>query len=126
MPITYTIDRALQLIRVVWHGQVDDNDLRAHVQRLLLDPEARALGRNVTDVRAARMQLNGLGISSVVSQVIEPGLGGQRWRTGFVVSGPAQFGMLRQFEAYSDGTVAVGIFEEIAEAERWVLSDSDD
>ena len=126
MPISYTIDRAQQIVRVVWHGVVDDDTVRNHVHRLLLDPEARALGRNLTDVRNARMELNGTGINSVVRQVIEPGLSGQRWRTGFVVSGPAQFGMVRQFEAYADGTVSVGIFEDVAEAERWVLSDSSD
>lgn len=120
MPIEYTIDTQLHVVREAWTATVNATDLRAHLQRLLTDPIASATRRTIVDLRDASIEFDGSAFFDVVRSVITPKLQGNDWVTAVIVATPAQFGAARQYFAYADDFTTSDIFTEEAAAVDWM------
>lgn len=121
-PISYSIDRELGVVLSVWHGPVSANDLREHWAVMLRDPEVLALRRNVADLRDAQIMFTGDELRALVSSELATLLGGRPWRTAIVTGSPLHYGVARQFQVFTELVDDVSVFENVADAVRWVTS----
>lgn len=124
LPISYSIDPALGIIREVWQGTVTAADLRAYWRAYLADPQVLALRKTLVDLRGADIQFNGRELHELVSTLVIPVLNGRAWRTAIIVEQPVQFGVSRQYQAFADFYSTDGIFEDFDKALQWLCNSS--
>jgi hypothetical protein len=124
MPLHRSIDQERQFLRGTWSGVVTGADLAAAVDSLMADPEAWALGRSLTDMRAAELILHGTDINETVLGSIVPNFGTRKWRMALLVSTPLQYGICRQFLALTSSNFSGDVFYDEDAALTWLLSDA--
>lgn len=124
MVLVRTIDHERSFLHGRWSGVVVAADIIAAVDSLLADPEAWALGRSLTDMRAADLDLHPADINDTLLGSIAPHFGQRKWRMALLVKTPLQFGICRQFLALTSSNFAGEVFYEEAAALTWLLSDA--
>jgi len=122
MPITYCMDREKKLIYETWTGEIRVDDLKMYWQRYLADAEVLEIRRTIVDLRSSVIHLSWMDFDGLIKDLVLPALKGRKWTTAIVVEGPAQFGVSRQYQAFADRFSKDSIFDDVAEAEKWICS----
>ena len=121
MPITFSIDPKLGIIREKWSGVCTIEDLRGLWTIYMSDPEVLALRVSYADLREASITFAGWQMRSLIKAVVDPVLQGRDWLTAIVVSGPIQLGMSRQFQEFADHFSRDAIFFDPQDALEWLM-----
>jgi hypothetical protein len=121
MPITYSIDKHLGIISVVWTGEVTAADLSAHWTQLLADADALAIRRTLADLRNCEIAFSGEQMFDLVRTVVEPALNGRDWRSALLVGSSVHFGVSRQYQSFAQMYSKDAIFHDEAAALKWLL-----
>jgi len=121
MPITFSIDDRLGIIRETWSGVCTIEDLRGLWTHYMSDPEILALRVTYADLRTASISFAGWQMRSLVKAVVDPVLQGRDWLTAIVVDGPIQLGMSRQFQEFADHFSRDAIFFDPQDALEWLV-----
>jgi hypothetical protein len=121
MPITFSVDNRLGIVRETWIGAVTAQDLRSLWTGYMADPEILALRVTYVDLRAASITFAGSQMRSLIKEVVDPVLQGREWLTAIVVSGPLQLGMSRQFQEFADHFSHDAIFFDDQDALEWLM-----
>ena len=120
MPIQYRIDPDTDIIFRRFTGDITFDDFEQHWCALLADPAVPESLAMIVDLRDCRLRVHGDEISRLVADVIEPSLGRRRWFAAVVVAAPVQYGITKQFIAYSSGCGVTDIFYDVNEALTWL------
>ena len=121
MPISFTIDNKLGIIRETWSGKVTVEDVRALWSHHVSDPEALALRATLADLRDATIEFGGWQMGRLIETVVDPVLQGRGWITAILVEGPVQLEMSRQFQELADHFSHDAIFFEEHDALEWLI-----
>jgi len=121
MPIDYVARPDEGFVEVVWSGTITAHDLRMSWSKILSDPAVLRIGQALTDIRDATLDFSGAELAQVVLTVAVPALNGRAWRSAIIVHDPVQFGVSRQYEAFSAQFGEDAIFFERDEARDWLL-----
>ena len=124
MALARSIDHERRFLRGTWSGVVAAADIIAAVDSLLADPEAWAVGRSLTDMRAAELELHPADINAALLGSIAPNFGQRQWRMALLVTTPLQYGICRQFLALTSSNFSGDVFYDEAAALTWLLSDA--
>lgn len=120
MPIDYRIDPDNGVIYRRFTGDITLQDFEHHWRSMLADPAVPATLAMIVDMRECRLLVHGEELSRLVADVIEPALGRRRWFSAVVVAAPVQYGITKQFMAYSRGCGVTDVFYEIEDAFEWL------
>jgi len=121
MPITFSIDTRLGIIRETWTGKISAEEVRAHWTRMATDPEALALRASLADLREASLDFGSWQMRRLIDTVVTPLLKGRDWISAMVVAGPFQLGMTRQYQDLADHYSRDAIFFNEHEALEWLI-----
>ena len=124
MPVTYTIDAKQRLIRTRCVGSVTYDEVAAHFQSLLVDPE-------VPEYLDVLLDLSELGSLPETRQLENISREVQKTRVkvrfgvcAIVAQRDALFGMMRMFEVIARAYFReIRAFRGMAEAEAWLASE---
>jgi len=118
MPATYRIDTTRKLVLSSGSGTLTGEEMSDHQSRLKQDPEFRAdLDQlmdftDVEEITVSHEQLQRLAYDSPF---------GEGSRRAIVVQRPLFYGLARMFQTLTESQgPEVRIFEELAEAKRWL------
>ncbi len=120
MPILYSIDTELDIIRERWEGEVSAAELREHWIRYLADPRVLEIRKTLVDLRRARITFTGDELWFLIETVVVPKLGGRDWTTAIVTDDRVQFGVSRQYQVFAESYSEDAIFDDEGEAVRWL------
>lgn len=120
MPISYSIDPELGVIRERWERAVSAADLREHWMRYLADPEVLAIRKTLVDLRHAQITFTSDELWFLIETVVVPKLGGRDWTTAIVTADRVQFGVSRQYQVFAESYSTDAIFDDEGEAVRWL------
>lgn len=123
MPITYTVNTEQNFVQVTWRGDVTGEEYRAHLRKMLRDPDALRAGRSLTDLREANVLMSGAELNAIGNADAVPLLIGLRWKTAVVVSSPLNFGLTRQYQIVSQSEDTDCVFRDPDDALAWLLED---
>ncbi len=121
MPIDYVARPDEGFVDVVWAGTITAHDLRMSWSKILSDPTVLRIGRALTDIRDATLDFSGAELAEVVLTVAAPALKGREWRSAIIVHDPVQFGVSRQYEAFTAQFGEDAIFYDRDAARGWLL-----
>ena len=121
MPIKYRIDEALGIIRHEFTGEISRSEFESYWERVLSDQSVPEPLVMMADMREWTLMINGDDVFHIVRESIAPRIGERRWIAAAVVSTPAQYGVARQFMAYSDGFGTTEIFDDPDSAIAWLI-----
>jgi hypothetical protein len=121
MPIHYTIDSRLSIIREAFSGTATGEELRDHWTRLVRDAEAMALRATLADLRGATLDFDGQHMRRLLETVVDPGLQGLDWITAIIVGEGDQLGLARQYQHLADHYSHDCIFFSEQEALGWLM-----
>ena len=119
MPITYKIDLAHRCVFSSGAGEFSYNDARAHMDRLLEDPDFDPAFSQLIDFsEITKVALTHDEIYELSGRhVFAPDA-----RRAFVTSTAEQFGLARMFQSYraAKGETGIRVFRDRAEALAWL------
>jgi hypothetical protein len=118
--ITYTIEPARKLVRVLVTGSLAVDDALLHQSRLKSDPAFDPAFSQITVfTNVSQPSLDAAGLQMIAQNAPY----GPAARRAFVLPNDLGFGLGRMFQAYAEGTTRgeVAIFRGEAEALAWVL-----
>ena len=118
------IDHERGFLRGTWTGRVTGIELADATRTLLANPEAMQLGRSLTDLRHAELDLHSTDFSRALLGLIAPGLRDRRYRIALLVADALQFGLGRQFLAITAPYIEGEVFYDEEEALTWLLRDA--
>ena len=121
MPITYSIDDAVGIIRETWTGDVSAEDLGNYWRHYLADPRVLGLRITLVDLRHANPTFSGSQLRDLIVRIVDPILKGRDWRTAIVVDTSSQFGISRQYQVFADHYSRDAIFHDLESAQAWLL-----
>jgi hypothetical protein len=123
MPIKYSIDSALGIVRETWIGVVSAADLEGHWRAMLNDPEVMRLRRTLVDLRPSRPGFSHTQMVEVIRNLIEPALAGRDLRTAVVAFGPNQVGLSERYHMCAKTYSCDATFAEPSAAVEWLRRD---
>ena len=121
MATARTIDHERGFLRGTWTGRVTGIELADATRTLLENAEAMRLGRSLTDLRLAQLEVHMPDISRILEELIVPGLGERRYRMALLVADALQFGICRQFLSLTEPHIEGEAFYDEDEALTWLL-----
>jgi len=121
MPITYSIDHKLGIVRETWTGEITVDDVRAAWTHYLTDPEILALRATLADVRGASFKFSAWDVRRLIQTLVDPMLRGRDWITAIVLSGPSQLDMTRHYQELAEHYSRDAIFFSEGEALQWLI-----
>jgi hypothetical protein len=119
MRVRYSIDKQRRLILTIAEGHVMFDDIRAHQDRLLADPDFDASFDQLIDATAVTK----FGISSDEARILaDRPIVSRGSRRAFVAAEPHTFGVGRMMEIYHEGReyADVHVFQSMNEALSWL------
>lgn len=122
MPIEYRIDRGLGVVHHEFTGAISLEDFEQHWRRFLADPELPDPLFMFADMRNCRIVVHGADAQYLVQAVVNPLLGDRRWVSSVVVASPCDYGVTKQFIAYSEKFGDTEVFFDLDEATRWLAA----
>ena len=122
MPIEYWIDEDLGIVRHEFTGEISRGEFERYWERMLSDPSIPEPLVMMADMREWTLMIDGHDVFHIVRESIAPRIGTRRWIAAAVVSNPAQYGVARQFNAYSDSFGTTGIFNDPDSAIAWLTT----
>ncbi len=120
MPIQYEIDCECGIVRHEFTGAITVEELETYWRNFLSEnglPQPLAL---YTDMRNCSMEVHGEDIHAMVRMVIEPMLGDRRLIAAAVVGSTTEYGVTKQFMAYSERCGVTEVFVDPDEALHWL------
>ena len=123
MPVRYSIDPGLQLVRTVFSGELTDADLREHVRSLHADPAFNAKMRELVDLTGVtRATVTADGVATIAASLVHS----PHARRALVASTDEVFGLSRMYQLYRDriGAEELQVFRESVPALEWLGLDS--
>jgi len=124
MPIKYSIDSALGIVRETWIGVVSAADLEGHWRAMLNDPEVLRLRCTLVDMRPSRPGFSHSEMVDVIRNLIEPALAGRDLRTAVVAFGPTQIGLSERYRMCAKRYSSDATFAEPSAAVEWLRRDN--
>ena len=121
MPISFTIDTRLGIVREKWTGKVTVEEVRQHWTHYLTDPEILALRATLADVREATLDFGGWQMRRLIETVVDPLLQGRDWITAILIGGSRQVDMSRTYQELADHYSRDAIFFEEHDAIEWLV-----
>lgn len=124
MPLSYTIDTELGIVRMTVEGSPSFQEQAEMTARFTRDPNYRAgmpilLDNRLRTEAAKTGHINKVAGHAERSSLLRPGT-----RCAVLVATDAEFGMTRMFGSLSEGKPLVTKpFREMSEAEQWLLSE---
>jgi hypothetical protein len=124
MPVTYTIDAKQRLIRTRCVGNVTDDEVAAHFQSLLVDPEVPAYLDVLLDLSESGSLPETRQLENVAREVQKIRIQVRFGVCAIVAQRDALFGMMRMFEVIARAYFReIRAFRVMAEAEAWLASE---
>ena len=121
MPIAFTIDRKLGIVREYWAGSVTAEDVKELWSHYLSDPEIMGLRATLADLREATLDFGGAQLRRLVSTVVDPQVQGRDWISAIIVAGPVQLEMSRQYQELAENYSRDAIFFDEHDALEWLM-----
>jgi hypothetical protein len=121
MNITYKIDSSQGVIIEKWYGSVDVEDVAALWKLKLADKNVLACRGTLADLRDCQLQFSGDELRCKIRTILFPSVGARKIKTAILVSEPLQYGVARQFLAYSDEIGDGQVFTNEIAAYKWLL-----
>ena len=122
MTTTYEIDSTQQLVRARWVGAIDAQALKAHWKEIVRDPGAENCRGSLGDLREAELCFTGAEMAALVRSILVQFLEGRSWKSAVLVERQVQFGVARQWDAFTGARVDVAIFDDEGKALDWLAS----
>jgi hypothetical protein len=122
VPITYRIDADSGVVHVTFQGRVTVDEFREHRKSLVGDAAFRPSMHRLTDVR----ELTALPSTDELRSLAEVGAEARRnepagVRRGVIVSSPAAYGIVRQYQAFLEfAGRSVDILASDEEVRMWI------
>ena len=117
MPVWYVIHKEQRLVLTVGRGHVTIDEIAAHRDRLLRDPNFNPEFNQLNDYTAATStDLTGAKISWFAAHPVFSPMS----RRVVVVGRAAHFGLARQFASYHDNRANVEVFDDWNAALKWL------
>lgn len=117
MPITYTIDEDLELVRTTAWDTVTEEEWIAYDEQLATDPSFHPALNQLADFT----QVTNIKISPMESpQVAKAAPFAEGSKRAAVASSDLIFGMGRVYEAHSAADAEIRIFRTMEEAQEWL------
>ena len=122
MPMTYTIDRAQNLVRATGTGVLTDEDVMAHRQAMAAEPLFSPQMRELSDVRqVTAFQLTPTGIRIMVAADVKMTALGGMHKLAIVAEENVAYGMSRMYQTLGEPNIRiVGVFRSYEEAAAWL------
>ena len=120
MPIQYEIDRECGIVRHEFTGAITVGELETYWRNFLSERELPQPLALFADMRRCNMEVHGEDIHAIVHTVIEPMLGDRRWIAAAVVGSTTEYGVTKQFMAYSERCGVTEVFLDPNEALEWL------
>lgn len=121
MPISYTIDSARRVVLERWIGDIYGSDLSEHWRVMTGDPAAMGCRGSLADITECTFHIAGDELSKIIRAVVIPALLSNSWKAAILVNGPVQFGLARQYGAWTDDKHEMAIFSDRESALAWLL-----
>ncbi len=80
------------------------------------------VGRHLNDLRDCRLEFSGNEWLDLVVRYLESGPVHAAWKAAIVVNGVETLGVVNQFIRYAGDLVTAKIFDDMDEADTWLLS----
>lgn len=122
MPLNYSIDTALGIVRIVVVGGATQDEQVRLAEAWFGEPEYKPgmpilLDNRLRDVVESSAHIREMADLTKKSDVLEPGT-----RCAVVVASDVEFGLTRMFATLADGgPMETRVFRDIGEAEAWLL-----
>ena len=122
MPMTYTIDRAQNLVRATASGVLSDEDVMAHRQALTADPEFSLQMCELSDIRkVTEFQVTPAGVRIMVASDVKMVATGGMHKLAIVADENVAYGMSRMYQTLGEPNIrTVGVFRTYEEAAAWL------
>jgi hypothetical protein len=121
LPISYSIDQGLVIAKV--DGAADLADVRAYLSTMRSDPAYHGVIGSLIDCRTVTNLLSTEELRTIAKERKSATTSSPRARTAMLAGSDVVFGVLRMYEAFSDGSnVVVRVFRNETEARSWLLT----
>jgi hypothetical protein len=122
MPMTYTIDRAHNLVRTTGTGVLTDDHVMAHRKALTDDPEFSPQMRELSDIRQVTdFQVTPAGVRIMVASDVKMVATGGMHQLAIVADENVAYGMSRMYQTLGEPNIrTVGVFRSYEEATEWL------
>jgi hypothetical protein len=121
MPITYVVDRGLNIVITNWTMEISAETVTSHYTQVLQDASAMNCGKSLADLREADLKLTGSEFNQIIARIVIPKLGSRRWTSAIVVQRPDQYGVARQYDVFASSYSSNSIFYDYDKALEWLL-----
>lgn len=122
MPIQFEIDRVHGIVYHDFDGPITFGELETYWRTFLSKNDLPRPLALFADMRKCTMEVHGDDIQAIVHTVIEPLLGERRWVAAAVVGSTTEYGVTKQFMAYSERCGITEVFLDADEALAWLRS----
>ncbi len=125
MPMTYTIDKANSLVRIVGTGLLTDEEMVECIASLRADPELEPDMNTLSDMRDIEVGFTRNGINGMVKVMRDSSERRAAAKAAIVVSSDVAYGMGRMLEIVAEGEVepSFRIFRDMDSALSWLEID---
>jgi hypothetical protein len=121
VPISYKIDGGLCVTTVA--GEADLADVRAYLSARENDPARGGVIGTLIDVRGVTTLLSADDLRAIAKQRKQETDTSPGTRTAMLAGSDVVFGILRMYEAFTDGSnAAIRVFRDEGEARAWLLA----
>ena len=122
MPIDYSIDIELGLLRTFWSGDIGDSEFVARYREIFDDSDFAYATMELTDLsKLASFSLTAGAMKTIVDATSNR-MGDAVLKTSVYAPSSLAFGTARMYFAYADnkGSEVVNVFRTLQEAEAWL------
>jgi len=122
LPITYRIDTKNKIVYTTASGELTDDHLLEHKQKLIQDPLFQPGMKELSDARTVtELKVTNAGIVKFAKQdEADSGLL-DGYRLAIVVDSDLTFGMARMYEALTKESLpGLRVFRDLGEAQQWL------
>ena len=121
MPIEVTVDKENDLVHRVVTGTNTTDEVLESLQAVLSHPDYRPGMRSLTDLREMKHLADANDIKRLARFLVGQANRLKPAKVAVVVSSQASYGMMRMLQVYcSELPIAIEIFDDLDEAERWL------
>jgi hypothetical protein len=125
MPLSYRIERSLDLLVMTGEGTIGADEIRACYQRLLADPDYCVIRRELADFRNAVFEVDPEDVEKLAKSTSERPIENRIERRAIVIVSDRQYGLARMFSyLVAPSGQNVQPFRDIEEARRWLKGDT--
>lgn len=122
MAISYTVDESRGLVFERWVGEITSRELADHWRTITKDMSAMSCIGSLADISECAFHVTSDELTSIINSILIPAIPSKSWKVAVVVSKPVQFGVARQYGAWTDDIHQMAIFSDPELAIEWLLN----